>query len=251
MNAGIDLAGSSAQQALRLADDALAATTAEEASTCFFAAARRIGATYLQTRLYRRPLARLTSEAHWRAGGFITRISPQHWPGSSAFNYICFDCNPLLGAIRESRTRYRFSDFAPHDDPRFGDYWEALGEARIADALCATSYGARGAITSLHLGFGERDIDPGVARAVQLAGLMLTERLMEFSGGLADALPQLSNRERDCLAFMADGRRDKEIADLLDITEATVRFHIDNARTKLGARNRAHAVARLASLRLL
>ena len=50
---------------------------------------------------------------------------------------------------------------------------------------------------------------------------------------------------------MADGRRDKEIADLLGITEATVRFHIDNARRKLGARNRAQAVARLANLRLL
>jgi DNA-binding CsgD family transcriptional regulator len=101
------------------------------------------------------------------------------------------------------------------------------------------------------LGFGERDIDPDVTRAAQLAGLMLTERLMEFSGGLKDDLQGLSDRERDCLAFMADGRRDKEIADLLGITEATVRFHLDNARRKLGARNRAQAVARLANLRLL
>lgn len=238
-------------QALRLAEGALAAATPEEASTCFFKASSRIGATYLQTRLYRRPVARLTSETHWEAGGFIKRISPERWSGSAAFNYICFDCNPLLGAIRENRTRYRFSDFAPHAARRFRAYWEALGEAGIADALCATSYGGRGVITSLHLGFGERDIDPDVTRAAQLAGLMLTERLMEFSGGLKDDLPGLSDRERDCLAFMADGRRDKEIADLLGITEATVRFHLDNARRKLGARNRAQAVARLANLRLL
>lgn len=251
MTGSEDLSGSTVDRALRLAEGALAAATADEASIRFFEAASRIGATYLQTRLYRRPLARLTSEAHWQAGGFITRISPRCWPGSAAFNYICFECNPLLGAIRESRTRYRFSDFAPHADPGFGAYWEALGEAGIADALCSTSYGARGAITSLHLGFGERDIDPGAAWAAQLAGLMLTERLMEFSGGLADDRPELSNRERDCLAFMADGRRDKEIADRLDITEATVRFHIDNARRKLGAKNRAQAVARLAHLRML
>ena len=106
-------------------------------------------------------------------------------------------------------------------------------------------------ITSLHLGFGERDLDPDLARAAQMAGLMLTERLMEFSGGLGDDLPGLSDRERDCLAFMADGRRDKDIADLLGITETTVRFHIDNARRKLGAKNRAQAVARLANLRLI
>ena len=40
-------------------------------------------------------------------------------------------------------------------------------------------------------------------------------------------------------------------AGLLGITETTVRFHIDNARRKLGAKNRAQAVARLANLRLL
>jgi DNA-binding CsgD family transcriptional regulator len=246
-----DLPGGMVRRALRLAEGAMSAQTPEEASTRFFEAASRIGATYLQTRLYRRPLARLTSETHWQAGGFITRISPERWPGSTAFNYICFDCNPLLGAIRENRTRYRFSDFAPHDAPGYRVYWEALGEASIADALGATSYGARGIITSLHLGFGERDIDPDTARAAQLSGLMLTERLMEFSGGLEDDQPNFTDRERDCLAFMADGWRDREIAERLDITEATVRFHIDNGRKKFGARNRAQAVARMANLRLL
>lgn len=235
-------------RALRLADGAMAADTPQEASARFFDAASRMGATYLQTRLYRRPLARLTSQSHWQAGGVIARIAPRHWPGSAAFRYICFECNPLLDAIRESRTRYRFSDFAPHDAARFRVYWEALGEANIADALCTTSYGPRGAIASLHLGLGEREIDPAVARAMKLAGLMLTERLMDFSGGLDDSRPDLTNRERDCLAFMADGLPDREIAARLNIAEATVRFHIDNARSKLGARNRAQAVARLAAL---
>ena len=46
-------------------------------------------------------------------------------------------------------------------------------------------------------------------------------------------------------------RRHPEIADLLGITETTVRFHIDKARRKLGARNRTQAIARLANLRLL
>jgi DNA-binding CsgD family transcriptional regulator len=60
----------------------------------------------------------------------------------------------------------------------------------------------------------------------------------------------LSDRERDCLTLMADGWRDKETASRIGITEATVRFHIDNARKKLGAKNRPHAVARLANFRL-
>ena len=139
-----DSSGCSIGKAFLLVEDALAATTAEEASTRFFKAASRIGATYLQTRLYRRPLARLTSETHWQAGGFITRISPQRWPGSAAFNYLCFDCNPLLEAIREGRTRYRFSDFAPHASPAFRVYWEALAEARSVIDEVAGDLGAAG-----------------------------------------------------------------------------------------------------------
>lgn len=232
-----------------LAGGALAAETPADATRRYFGEANRRGASYIQTRLYRRPAARLTSKTHWDAGGVIERISPRGWPGSPAFKYICFDCNPLLTSIRENRTLYRFSDFAPHGDLQFGTYWEALGEAEIAEGLCATSYGNKDVIASLHIGFADGNVDPETARVVQLAGLLLTERLMNFAGGLLDQSPQLTPRERDCLAYMADGRRDRDIADLLVISETTVRFHIDNARRKLGARNRVEAMARLANMR--
>jgi LuxR family quorum sensing-dependent transcriptional regulator len=226
-------------------ESVLAADTPEAASRRFFEALAPLGATYLQTRIYRRPLAPLTSQTHWSAGGLVTRIAPEGWVGSDAFNYVCFDCNPLLCAIRQSRTRYRFSDFASHDDRAFGAYWEALSEAGIADALCATSYGPDRAIASLHLGFSRRDFDAEEARAIHLAGLALTERLMEFTAPAADT-PALTNRERNCLAFVADGRTDWQIAVLLGVSEPTVRFHLNNARRKLGAVNRAQAVARFA-----
>ena len=233
------------------AEPALASRTAEGASTAYFAAMETFGASYLQTRLYRRPSATLTSASHWAAGGFITRLAPANWPGSPAFDYVCFECNPLLGAIRESRTRYRFSDFAPRDRAEFGVYWEALGEARINDALCSTSYGADGAIASLHLGFHERDFTADESFAIQMAGLVLTERLMNLTMPPPAAIVRLTVRERDALALVAEGKTDWEISVILGIAEATVRFHVDNARRKLGAVNRAQAVARLVNQRLI
>ena len=98
-------------------ESALDAQSPDVVSSQFFDLLSRAGATYLQTRLYRRPLATLTSATHWAAGGVVARFSPENWVGSAAFNYVCFECNPLLGAIRESRTRYRFSDFAPIGEP--------------------------------------------------------------------------------------------------------------------------------------
>lgn len=232
------------------AEGAYRAKTPEEASARFFDAARAFGSSYLQTRLYRRPQGVLTSPSHYAAGGFLARMAPASWPHSEAFDYVCFQCNPLLTAIRENRTRYRFSDFAPHGEKRYGAYWEAMGEAGIADALCATSYGAGGAIASLHLGFSRRDLPADEGMAIQLAGLVLTEKLMSFSP-YGDGRPPLTTRERDALALVAEGKTDWEISVILGVSEATARFHVDNARRKLGAVSRAQAVARLIAARLV
>ena len=50
----------------------------------------------------------------------------------------------------------------------------------------------------------------------------------------------LSQRERTVVELVADGHTDVEIATLLDVTLSTVRTHLESARTKLDARNRAH-----------
>ena len=234
-----------------IADGILQASSPEAASTGFFKSMRRMGATYLQTRVYRRPAAALTSASHWAAGGVVKRIAPAGWPGSAAFNYICFDCNPLLGAIREGRTRYRFSDFAPKNRRAFGRYWEAMSEAGIADALCATSYGADGMIASLHLGFSEQDLAPEEQFAIQMGGLVLTERLMSLANVAASPHVRLTDRERDSMALVAEGKTDWEIGVILRVSESTARFHVDNARRKMGATNRAQAVARFVSQRLI
>ena len=229
----------------------LDAATPEEASARFMHAARSLGATYLQTRLYRRPGGRLTSASHFAAGGVVARIASAGWPDSAAFNYVCFDCNPLLGAIREGRTRYAFSDFAARENPAFGAYWDALGEANIAEALCATSYGPGGTIASVHLGFGPRDFTAHDRLTIQIAGLVLTERMMSMADPPADAPSPLTTRERDSLALVAEGKTDWEISKILGVSEATARFHVDNGRRKLDAVNRAQAVAKMIDRRLI
>lgn len=230
---------------------AFAAPTPEAASRAFYAALVPHGATYLQTRHYLRPAGTLTSAAHYAAGGVVTRIAPDDWPGSNAFNYICFEENPLLVPIREGRTRYRFSDYAPHSNRSFGSYWEALAEAGIGDALCATSYGANRAIASVHLGFGKAGFELEDVRAVSLAGLMLTEHLLSLNPEIAADPVRLTGRERDCLAFVAEGKSDWDISVILGLSAATVRFHVDNARRKLDAVNRAQAVAKMVNLRMI
>ena len=54
---------------------------------------------------------------------------------------------------------------------------------------------------------------------------------------------RLSARQAQCLALIAQGLTDPAIAAALSISETTVRYHVDQARRKLGAATRAHAVA--------
>ena len=61
----------------------------------------------------------------------------------------------------------------------------------------------------------------------------------------------LNEREVEVLTWAARGKTSAEIAKILDLTKRTVDFHIDNARTKLGAATRTEAVLKAATGRLI
>ncbi len=54
---------------------------------------------------------------------------------------------------------------------------------------------------------------------------------------------ELSPRELQCLQWAAKGKTDAEIGLILGISPRTARFHIENAKRKLGAATRVQAVA--------
>jgi DNA-binding NarL/FixJ family response regulator len=66
----------------------------------------------------------------------------------------------------------------------------------------------------------------------------------EIAAELAEhaADDQLTSREIDVLRLIAAGNANKQIADQLSIGEATVKSHVTNILSKLGANDRAHAV---------
>ncbi|MEL6931196.1 MAG: LuxR C-terminal-related transcriptional regulator [Cyanobacteria bacterium J06600_6] len=61
----------------------------------------------------------------------------------------------------------------------------------------------------------------------------------------------LSEREQEMIQLLAQGMRDREIANKLFISDRTVKFHINNAVTKLNAKTRIQAVHQAYSQGLL
>jgi DNA-binding NarL/FixJ family response regulator len=66
-----------------------------------------------------------------------------------------------------------------------------------------------------------------------------------------EASPLLSAREREVLAFLAEGRTNREIASAMAVTLATVKSHLVHVYAKLGARNRNEALGKALELGLL
>jgi DNA-binding CsgD family transcriptional regulator len=81
----------------------------------------------------------------------------------------------------------------------------------------------------------------GVSVLDTLLGLGRREPRAETNGG--KHVDDLSDREREVLSLMGDGLRNREIAERLVISEATVKTHVRHVLEKLRMRNRAEAAA--------
>ncbi|WP_440054947.1 helix-turn-helix transcriptional regulator [Pseudoalteromonas sp. T1lg65] len=56
---------------------------------------------------------------------------------------------------------------------------------------------------------------------------------------------ELTEREKECMEWISEGKTAWETAQILNISERTVNFHVNNVIDKVGASNRQHAVAKI------
>lgn len=68
------------------------------------------------------------------------------------------------------------------------------------------------------------------------------------SGIIARINANLTDREKECLLWTTEGKTSWEVSQILNISERTVVFHINNAVKKLNVTNKQHAVAKAISL---
>ncbi|MEM9231561.1 MAG: response regulator transcription factor [Pseudomonadota bacterium] len=71
----------------------------------------------------------------------------------------------------------------------------------------------------------------------------MSAALSDIRNPSAGPLADLTPREAECLRATAQGLSNKNIAAHLQITERTVKFHLQNIFQKIGASNRAEAIA--------
>jgi DNA-binding NarL/FixJ family response regulator len=84
---------------------------------------------------------------------------------------------------------------------------------------------------------GDAPLDPAVTRGV------IARSQARTGEGDPTLVAALTAREREVLALVGDGMSNHEIGQLLHLAESTVKTHVKRILPKLGARDRAQAVA--------
>jgi DNA-binding NarL/FixJ family response regulator len=123
-------------------------------------------------------------------------------------------------------------------------------EASILDALRA---GARGYLTkdagiaeisrAVHAAANHQAVLDPVAQSALLEAATAGARPASTPAPAPASLPDnLTPREAEVLSLVAQGLSNREIAETLVVSEATVKSHINHVFAKIGARDRAQAV---------
>ena len=117
-------------------------------------------------------------------------------------------------------------------------------EFDLSEGITVGAASERRAVGSL-FSFAGRAIGEHVRHAAVLDYLAphLHLALMRTTFSPSRAIPQLSVREREVLNWIKEGKTNWEIAQILGVSEATVKFHVRNVLSKFEASTRGHAVA--------
>ena len=89
---------------------------------------------------------------------------------------------------------------------------------------------------------GESLLDPGITENV-------LKRMRQLAEGESDDLAALTPQERKIIGFIAEGKTNKEIAEVVFLSDKTVKNYVSSILSKLNLRRRSEAAAFIAERR--
>ena len=127
------------------------------------------------------------------------------------------------------------------------DLWDTVVAWGWTDGLSVPIHGPGGYFAIVTMAGKQQPMPPTLRAHLHVIAFLTHERCRALTGLALVGPPEaaLTHRELECLRWVAAGKTDPEIGMILSISAATVKFYVDAARNKLGARTRAQAVARL------
>jgi LuxR family quorum sensing-dependent transcriptional regulator len=152
--------------------------------------------------------------------------------------------DPLVTRMNREPVPFRWSSTYARADARQRRVLDDMAWLGVEDGFAVPIHGPKGAIAGISIAAAKYDLSPQDESALHISSLFLQARMEALRPASSPALARfLTPRERECLEWVAAGKTDWEISQILSISEQTVHGYVQNAMTKLGARTRAQAVA--------
>ncbi|MDD5242101.1 MAG: LuxR family transcriptional regulator [Sulfuricella sp.] len=184
---------------------------------------------------------------------------PEQW--MQTYQSACYvEIDPVVEhCFFQNTTRPLIWDNELFDTPDRQAFWEEAQGCGLTNGLSVPVRGTHGDVALLSVANPERGSD-ALAHQVHTAGMMYVlsgylheaiHRLVYTPELIQVAPPQLTPREVECLAWWVSGKTAWEIAHILNLSERTIRFHLNNLKIKLGVHNKSQVIARAVKLQLV
>jgi len=179
---------------------------------------------------------------------------PQSWL-DFYIEQALFECDPVLKRCQQALFPFHWFDL--EQEGRVSDrervYFDNLRSHGFVDGIALPVFGPTGIAAYFTMGSSVTPLtrEPVILRTLQSVCHHMHLRNLELKGraGLVSRL--LSAREVEVLQWMARGKSNTVIADILEVSPHTVDTIIRRAYAKLGASNRISAVLKAAASGLI
>lgn len=98
-------------------------------------------------------------------------------------------------------------------------------------------------IAAVSFGGDRAALSPEDASKLSFVANFAIGRFLQLHAAAGRSPARLTARERECLLWSSEGKTEADIGDILGVSTSTISKHIAAARDRLGAINKAHAVA--------
>jgi DNA-binding CsgD family transcriptional regulator len=156
-------------------------------------------------------------------------------------NHLARD--PVIARLNHSPLPFRWSETYLTAGREGRHVLDEAAEFGLKYGLAMAVHG-EGSLGAVSIGARHYELSPREQAGLQLAAYYLHGRIAGLRArGQQRTIRSLTPRERECLKWVAAGKTDWEISQILNIAEQTAHGYVQSALAKLGARTRAQAVA--------
>ncbi len=192
-------------------------------------------------------------DSHGQLDFMASRV-PEGWlQNYAACRHATVDPALRYLALTHLPFRWRQAMKAFSDDPNLRHMERMIADAAmfgLKDGYSFPIHGKGGLLSFVSLGGDPVDLSPTEVSLFQAGAKAAYWKLRAFDEEKEHpdkvvelANPVLTRRELDVLVHLADGLTSNEISELMSISRHTVDWYMTAIQSKLGARNRQHAVA--------